>query len=47
MIGFFFLINLLTGIGDIWFHWPSIPFLLMLFWSLAGRRGSKHHADRH
>ena len=47
MIGFFFLINLFTGMGAIWFQWPSIPFILMLFWSLAGHRDGKHHADRH
>ena len=46
MIAFFFLINLFTGMGDIWFQWPSIPFLLILFWSLAGHRSGKHHADR-
>ncbi len=45
MIGFFFLINLFTGMDAIWFQWPSIPFILMLFWSLAGR-GGKHHGDK-
>ena len=38
MIGFFFLINLFSGIGNIWFHWPSLPFLLILLWNLHGQR---------
>ena len=45
MIGFFFLINLFTGLHTIWFHWPSLPFLLMLLLPMfadrkdqAGRR---------
>ncbi len=37
MIGFFFLINLFSGLGTIWFHWPSLPFLLILAWSLIFR----------
>jgi len=41
MIGFFFLINLFSGLGTIWFQWPSIPFLLMLVWSLFGRGDRK------
>jgi len=40
MIGFFFLINLFSGLGTIWFQWPSLPFLLMLVWSAFG------HGDR-
>ena len=39
MIGFFFLINLFSGLGTIWFHWPSLPFLLILVLSLIGRDG--------
>ncbi len=42
MIGMFFLINLFTGFDTIWFQWPSIPFLLMLAWSLHDRRRSTH-----
>ncbi len=40
MIGFFFLLNLFTsGLGTLWFVWPSLPFLLMLIWHVvAGRR---------
>ena len=41
MIGFFFLINLFSGLGTIWFQWPSIPFLLMLVWSVFGHGGRK------
>lgn len=41
MIGFFFLINLFSGLGTIWFQWPSIPFLLMLVLSLFGRGDRK------
>ena len=41
MIGFFFLINLFSGLGTIWFQWPSIPFLLMLVWSAFGQRDRK------
>ncbi len=41
MIGFFFLINLFSGLGTIWFQWPSIPFLLMLVWSAFGRGDRK------
>lgn len=37
MIGFFFLINLFSGIGTIWFHWPSLPFILILAWSAIFR----------
>ena len=37
MIGFFFLINLFSGLDNIWFQWPSIPFILMLIFSLHAR----------
>ncbi|MHA7772460.1 adenylate/guanylate cyclase domain-containing protein [Roseibium sp. M-1] len=40
MIGFFFVLNLLTsGLGTLWFVWPSLPFAAMLVWHLlVGRR---------
>ncbi|GAB4517492.1 MAG: adenylate/guanylate cyclase domain-containing protein [Roseibium sp.] len=40
MIGFFFLLNLLTsGLSTLWFVWPSLPFAMMLVWHLiVGRR---------
>jgi adenylate cyclase len=43
MIGFFFVLNLLTsGLSTLWFVWPSLPFGMMLAWHLiAGRRGDK------
>ena len=40
MIGFFFVLNLLTsGLGTLWFVWPSLPFAVVLVWHLlVGRR---------
>ncbi|MEO9527866.1 adenylate/guanylate cyclase domain-containing protein [Roseibium sp.] len=40
MIGFFFVLNLLTsGLTSLWFVWPSLPFAMMLVWHLfVGRR---------
>lgn len=40
MIGFFFILNLLTsGLGTLWFVWPSLPFAAVLVWHLVvGRR---------
>lgn len=29
MIGFFFVINILTSPGHLWFQWPSLPFFLI------------------
>ncbi|GGE83254.1 adenylate/guanylate cyclase domain-containing protein [Stappia taiwanensis] len=29
-IGFFFLLNAMTGLGTLWFQWPSLPFLAIL-----------------
>jgi adenylate cyclase len=39
MIGFFFVLNLLTsGLSTLWFVWPSLPFIAGLVWHLlAGR----------
>ncbi len=45
MIGFFFLINLFSGIGNIWFHWPSLPFLLILLWNLHSHGDKPHHPE--
>jgi adenylate cyclase len=52
MIGFFFLLNLLTsGLSTLWFVWPSLPFAMMLIWHLVvGRReksidGHTRHGD--
>lgn len=43
MIGFFFVLNLLTsGLSTLWFVWPSLPFGMMLAWHLiSGRRDRK------
>ncbi|MBD8890129.1 adenylate/guanylate cyclase domain-containing protein [Roseibium litorale] len=39
MIGFFFLLNLVTsGLGTLWFIWPSLPFAMMLAWRLVFRQ---------
>ncbi|WP_425086923.1 adenylate/guanylate cyclase domain-containing protein [Stappia sp.] len=38
-IAFFFAINVFTGLGSIWFHWPSLPFLVMLWMGVkTGKR---------
>jgi adenylate cyclase len=42
MIAFFFVLNLLTsGLGTLWFVWPSLPFGLMLIWHLLVGRKEK------
>ncbi|WP_269581653.1 adenylate/guanylate cyclase domain-containing protein [Roseibium sp. Sym1] len=42
MIAFFFVLNLLTsGLGTLWFVWPSLPFGLMLVWHLLVGRKEK------
>ena len=46
MIGFFFLINLFSGLDNIWFQWPSIPFILMLIFSLHARDKSSASSER-
>lgn len=39
MIGFFFVLNLLTsGLSTLWFVWPSLPFLAGLAWHLFIKR---------
>jgi adenylate cyclase len=38
-IAFFFVINVFTGLGSIWFHWPSLPFLAMLL--MGAMRGKR------
>ena len=46
MIGFFFILNLLTsGLGTLWFVWPSLPFLIMLIWHLIVGRDPDKLAD--
>lgn len=43
MIGFFFLLNLLTsGLSTLWFIWPSLPFAIMLAWHfIVGQKDKK------
>ena len=42
MISFFFLLNVLTsGLSTLWFIWPSLPFVVMLFWQLVIGREEK------
>ncbi len=40
LIGFFFALNVASGLWPIWFHWPSIPMLaiLLLYFSLRSPR---------
>ncbi|MGI9499380.1 MAG: adenylate/guanylate cyclase domain-containing protein [Geminicoccaceae bacterium] len=41
LVGFFFCLNLFTGLGSIWFHWPSLSMLLilLLYFSLRRKKG--------
>lgn len=46
MIGFFFVLNLLTsGLSTLWFVWPSLPFAMMLVWYLLVGRKEKSLAN--
>ena len=37
--GFLFLINVFTGLDDIWFHWPVAPLLLIVvLWAVMRRK---------
>lgn len=38
LVGFFFALNLASGLWPIWFHWPSIPMLAILLLYFALRR---------
>lgn len=45
MVGFFFFLNLVTsGLSNLWFYWPSLPFLLPILWTLLGGRSRKHRS---
>ena len=41
LVGFFFCLNLFSGLDSVWFHWPSMPMLmiLLLYFSLRRNRG--------
>ncbi|MBD1545891.1 adenylate/guanylate cyclase domain-containing protein [Roseibium aggregatum] len=42
MIGFFFLLNLLTtGLSPLWFVWPSLPFFVAVMWHLFSGKGDR------
>jgi adenylate cyclase len=39
--GFLFLLNVFTGLDDIWFHWPVAPLLLIVvLWAVVRRKPS-------
>lgn len=38
VVGFFFSLNLASGLNSIWFHWPSIPMLMILLLYFSLRR---------
>jgi adenylate cyclase len=41
LIGFLFLLNIFSGLDDIWFHWPAAPLLLIVvLWSILTRKPS-------
>ncbi|WP_306031404.1 adenylate/guanylate cyclase domain-containing protein [Stappia sp. MMSF_3263] len=37
-IAFFFILNMLTGPGTLWFQWPSLPFLAMILFGGLRRK---------
>jgi len=49
VIGFLFIINLLTWSGNIWFHWPALGWGLLLFlkWVNIGKKNGDRHKDGH
>jgi len=39
VVGFLFLINVFSGLDDIWFHWPAAPLLLIVvLWAIVRRK---------
>jgi adenylate cyclase len=41
LIGFLLLLNIFSGLDDIWFHWPAAPLLLIVvLWSIFRRKPS-------
>lgn len=38
LVSFFFCINLFAGLDSIWFHWPSLPMLLIILLYFSLRR---------
>jgi len=41
LVGFFFALNVASGLFPIWFHWPSIPMLALIFLYFSLRRPRK------
>jgi len=41
-----FFINLFSGLGTIWFHWPALPILIMVLFLALRARGRNHRSDR-
>ncbi len=40
LIGFLFLVNLFSGLDDVWFHWPALPLILIVvLWAVFRKRG--------
>jgi adenylate cyclase len=40
VIGFLFLVNVFSGLDEIWFHWPALPFLLVVvLWAVFRKKG--------
>jgi adenylate cyclase len=37
---FLFLINVFSGLHQIWFHWPATPLLLIALWAAIRRKPS-------
>ncbi len=47
VVALLFFINLFSGIGSIWFHWPAMPIVIMaLFYFMWIRRSRGRHKDR-
>ena len=39
VLGFLFLVNVFSGLDDIWFHWPALPLvLIVVLWAVLSRR---------
>ncbi len=49
LVAFLFVINLFSGMGTIWFHWPAAPIMFVAFWYfLRSKRGARRRSgDRH
>ena len=45
IIAFLFAINVFSGLGSIWFHWPAAPLLLVsaLYMIMRGKKRDKRH----